>query len=36
MANENVALEIIEEGVDAEESTESLGCCWTMFVFYVA
>lgn len=35
MAKENVALEILEEGVKAEESTESFGCCWVMFAFYL-
>jgi len=34
MVNENMGLVIIEEGVDAEVSTEGLGCCFTMFIFF--
>lgn len=33
MANEKLALEIIEEG-STEVTTEGLGCCWTLFMFY--
>jgi len=33
MAKENVALAIIEEGVDTEVSTESFGCCWSLFTY---
>ena len=34
MVKENLALVIVEEGVDADVSTEGLGCCFTMFAFF--
>jgi len=34
MANENLALVIIEEGIDSAESGGGVGCCWTLFVFF--
>lgn len=33
METENLALEILEEGVDVEVTTEGFGCCFTLFVF---
>lgn len=32
METENLALEILEEGVDVEVTTEGFGCCFTLFV----
>lgn len=34
MAKENIALDIIEEGVNVEAETEAFGCCWTVYVWY--
>ena len=33
MVTENLALEIMEEGVDAEVTTQGLSCCFIMLVF---
>lgn len=32
MARENVALEIIDEGI-TQEGTNLVSCCWTAFLF---
>lgn len=34
MAKEILALEIIEEGLTLDESTEGVSCCWTIYTFY--
>lgn len=34
MAKEILALEIIEEGLALDDSTEGPGCCWTIYMFY--
>lgn len=34
MAKENLALEVLETGVDTEVQTEGISCCWTMFIYF--
>lgn len=34
MAKENLALEVLETGVDPEMQTEGVSCCWTMFTYF--
>ncbi len=34
MAKEKLSLEVLEEGKNAEVTTEGFGCCWTVFMFY--
>ena len=34
MAKERLSLEVVEEGRNPEVTTEGLGCCWTLFMFY--
>ncbi len=32
METESLTLQILEEGVDVESTTEGFGCCFTLFV----